>query len=215
MTSDTRGQNPDFLDAIAGVFDRRLDLYGAQPKGVLWRTVESQRLRFDVMVQVFEPGDRTGAITINDLGCGYGAFFDYLAGRPVMAGSRYMGYDICAAMVAAARGRIADPRAFFVTSATATADADYSFASGTYNLRGRVNPGHWNAYVKASLGGLWARTTRALAFNMLDARAGKREKGLYYAHVEEFRAFCTRALSPKVTVITDYPLEDWTMLVRR
>lgn len=215
MAPDTPPRAPQFLTGIAEHYEKRLARFGALAQGVLWRNAEGQKLRFDVLVRIFEPGDRHGGITVNDLGCGYGAFFDYLKGRPVMAGSRYTGYDICAAMVETATGRIHDPRARFVHSAAATETADYSFASGTFNLKADVEAGPWNAYVKASLADLWRRTNKGLAFNMLSVTSTRREEGLYYADGAEFLEFCAATLSRNAVLADDYPLREWTIFVRR
>lgn len=215
MVSDTLRRAPEFLARIAVLYGKRLERFGARPQGVLWRNAEGQKLRFDVLVRVFDPGDRRGGISINDLGCGYAALFDYLKGRPVMAGSRYTGYDICEAMVETAARRIDDPRARFVQSLVATETADYSFASGTFNLKADVGAGDWKAYVKASLAHLWTRTAKGLAFNMLSVTATRREGGLYYADGAEFLDFCAATLSPDAVLADDYPLDEWTIFVRR
>ncbi len=132
-----------------------------------------------------------------------------------MRGGRYFGYDICEDMVEVAKGRIDDARVSLLHNLIATRAADYSFASGTYNLKADVDEGEWTGYVKASLTQLWSRTAKGLAFNMLSTDGERREDGLYYGDPRAFLDFCREALSPDATLIEDYPLPEWTILVRR
>ncbi|MFQ5619307.1 MAG: class I SAM-dependent methyltransferase [Rhodospirillales bacterium] len=208
-------RSPQFLAPIAVLYGRQLARFGARPPGVLWRNGDGQRLRFEILLRVLDDGEKAGGVTINDLGCGYAALFDFVAPLPVMRGGRYFGYDICEDMVDTARRRIDDARVSVVHSLIATREADYSFASGTYNLKADVDEAEWTDYVKASLAQLWSRTTRGLAFNMPGPDHGKREDGLYYADPQAFLDFCRDALSPDTTLIDDYPLAEWTILVRR
>ena len=115
---------PRLLAPIAHYFSRAVERHGATPAGVLWRDDAGQRLRFAQLGGIFDEDDRRGGFTINDLGCGYGALFEFLAERPEMADGRYVGYDVCADMLAHAKRRITDPRASFVESLRATQPAD-------------------------------------------------------------------------------------------
>ncbi len=204
------------LAPIAALYTLRLRECGSQARGVYWKNEEGQRLRFEVLLGVIDLKDDAGGITINDLGCGYGAFFNFLADLPVMQGSRYIGYDICEEMVREAATRIRDQRAAFTQSLMATREADYSFVSGTYNMKLDENDRDWSAYVEENLKQLWSMTRKGLAFNMLDLRTkDRKESDLFYADWKEFRDFCTKELSPNVEVMHNYPLDEWTMFVHR
>ena len=212
--------NPGYLDDVPGMlapvaerYRRRINRYGAAPRGVFWLNSDRQQLRFEVLATILE-GESCG-VTVNDLGCGYGAMFDFLKDTPVMRGGRYFGYDICEAMIKAAQKRIRDPRAEFILSPHPTHEADYAFAGGTYNLKNNADDGAWNAYIKKNLVELWKGTRKGLAFNMLNTESGLRQKDLYYGDSKDFLDFCSRTLSPNVTLLDNHPLSDWTILVRR
>ncbi|MDP6120862.1 MAG: methyltransferase domain-containing protein, partial [Rhodospirillales bacterium] len=142
---------PKLLAPVATVYDLQLDHHGIEARGVLWRNEENQRMRFEVLAGIIEAEDDKGGITVNDLGCGYGAFFTFLEDRPAMTDGRYYGYDISEDMVKAARQSIQDRRVTFSHSLVATHYADYSFASGTYNLKLDNDEAAWKKYVKESL----------------------------------------------------------------
>jgi len=204
------------LAPIAALYSLRLRECGPGARGVYWKTAEGQRLRFEVLLGVVDIEDDRGGVTVNDLGCGYGAFFEFLAERPLMRNGTYYGYDISEDMVRAATRRIRDPRARFAQCLRATETADYSFVSGTYNMKLDETDREWSAYVEESLRDLWSMTTKGLAFNMLCASGKTRkESDLYYADWKVFRDFCASELSPHVTVMRGYPLDEWTIYVHR
>ena len=216
MDADSQRDAARRLAPIAALYTLRLRECGASARGVYWKNEEGQQLRFEVLLGVVDLKDDVGGISINDLGCGYGAFFSFLADRPLMQGSQYVGYDISEEMVLEAARRIKDPRARFSHSLIATRAADYSFVSGTYNMKLDERDRDWSAYVEENLKQLWSVTKKGLAFNMLDVRTkNRKESDLYYADWQVFRDFCVHELSPHVTVMREYPLDEWTIYVHR
>lgn len=209
------GRVPELLSPVVKAYRRRLLEFGATPQGVFWRNQVNVDKRFEVLLRIFDEAALAGEIAVNDLGCGYGAFFDVLQTHPALRGSRYIGYDVCTDMLEAAQKRIRDPRATFIRSAAPTETADYSFASGTFNLKLEASERPWGDYVKALLALLWEKTTKGLAFNMLDVRQKRAGDGLFYADPADFGDFCRTAFSPHVELIENYGLPDWTILVRR
>ena len=202
------------LSAATRVYEKRLAEFGASPKGVLWKDVEGQLLRFELLAGVIPVEAATGPITANDLGCGYGALFDFLLTLPGVEIARYRGYDISRAMLEQAKKRITDPRAVFARSGEALEVADYSFVSGAYNLIMQAEIIEWRDYTARSLCRLWDRTAKGLAFNMLSA-ARPVVVGNLYRTPPDFFIDLFRRLKAEVTLIDDYPLDEWTLLVRR
>ncbi|MBL6957816.1 MAG: class I SAM-dependent methyltransferase [Rhodospirillales bacterium] len=204
-----------YLAPVAEAYDQRLAKYGTQSQGVFWKSEEGQFQRFEILLGVVQPKDLGGPLSVNDFGCGYGAFFEFLRNHSAMIGGSYTGYDISAAMVRTAKRRTKDRRADFIRSPVATRPADYSFVSGTFNLKLGCGERDWNAYVKASLENLWTKSRKGLAFNMLKADGKGRQGGLYYANANDFFDFCSRTLSANVELKEDYPLSEWTLWIRR
>lgn len=189
---------------------------GATPKGVFWSNADNVKKRFDILCRVFYPEDvARGESSIADLGCGYGALYDYLKTHPIIRGGEYHGYDICESLLDACETRIKDPRATFHHAMRVTQPADYSIVSGTFNLKLDADEADWLAYTQISLKALWNQTDRALAFNMLDVADTAPMDGLYYADPDVLEAFCRESLSENVTVVTGYDLPDFTIYVRR
>lgn len=216
MVSDTLRHQSKLLAPVSKAFTKRLGECGASAKGVFWASPDGQALRFEVLLGIIAAQDSAqGGVTLNDLGCGYGALFDILEDDPLMIDGRYTGYDICPDMIAQAKTRHPDLRVDFILSATATRPADYSVVSGTYNLRMATPAPEWKAYVFANLRTLWDKTKKGLAFNMLAGGGADRPGSLYFAHAGEYLSFCKATLSPKVELKQGYGLDEWTIYVRR
>src|SRR4030095_15813121 len=87
----------EFLLEINAYYSSRLAQYGATPRGVDWNGEVSQRLRFEQLVKLISTND---TFSINDLGCGYGAFFDFLNVK--FKSFSYSGIDVAENMIGAA-----------------------------------------------------------------------------------------------------------------
>jgi SAM-dependent methyltransferase len=212
---ETLQRSRSMLEPVLASFEKRVAQFGADPRSAFWKDEEWQKRRYDILSRLFDEPDRLGGISITDFGCGYGAFFDYLADRPVMKNSRYTGIDMSATMIEEANARIRDSRATFQSHLIATETADYTVVCGTYNMNLGANRDEWADYVKASLEQLWSKTTKAMGFNMLRFDAPDQYPGLYYADGMEFVKFCNETLSPDITYTDDRPLPDWTIIIRR
>lgn len=204
---------PKTLDGIRDLYTGNLAAHGLTSKSVGWKDDESHRLRFERLARIVDPG--LPAFTVNDWGCGYGAMFSYLDGLGVGTLAHYTGYDISAEMLAAARERCDPARSRFVLGPDVTETADYTFVSGTFNVRLDADAADWDAYVKGRLEALYAKSTRGLAFNLLTSHVDWRADRLFYADPADYVDFCKTRLSRYVTLSHDYGLFEWTMLVSR
>ena len=201
-----RGQARDY-------YEGKLRAHGATPAGVDWNSVESQELRFALLANLWR--DEADASILDD-GCGYGALADYLRAR----GHRgaYTGYDVSEAMATAAHARMASLRACQVTARREELQpADFAVASGVFNVKQDADEDAWRAYIWETVADLAELGTRGFAFNALTSYSDldKRRPDLYYADPLEAFDRCKRAYSRFVTLLHDYPLYEFTIIVRR
>lgn len=187
--------------------------HGARAKGVGWRDGRSQLIRFAQLVRVMEGEPAGAAVTVNDLGCGYGALFPFLLRLPHLRLAGYVGYDMTPAMVACARRAVPDHRASFVCADRATEVADYGFASGTFNVLAGADPEAWRAEVIAHLIAFAAMNRRGIAFNMLGPDHPHPDRLMFYTAPAPFRA-ALEAAGLETDLLEGYLPGDWTMLVR-
>ena len=201
------------LAKVEAYYTGRLRAHGPTPRGVDWSSAESQQLRFEQLLKLCESGR---PFSLVDYGCGYGGLLEYL--QELGAEATYTGFDLSADMIDAARGRhrTSGPTPAFVTREAEVPTADYAVASGIFNVRLDVSDEAWLAYVLATLDKLAATGRRGFAFNMLSRYSDpeKRRPDLYYGDPLTFFDHCKRRYSPRVALLHDYPLWEFTMLVR-
>lgn len=210
------GDDPELARALTDVealYTANLAEHGVTSASVGWPDAEAQRLRFDKLAHVIARDAPQGPISVNDWGCGYGAMFGYLDERADVQLKRYTGYDLSADMLDAAGRHVDDPRAHWVQGAAVTETADYTFVSGTFNVRMKASDEAWQRFVEQTLLELAARSRRGLAFNLLTSYVDWRKDDLFYADPARFFTFCRERLSRYVTLLHDYPLYEWTIAV--
>lgn len=202
-------------EALAGVerlYSDGLEQHGAAPLSVGWKDAASQRLRFAKLAELL-PAGPTGPIAVNDLGCGYGALLGFLDELERVEVGAYYGYDISIPMLEQAR-RTTDDRARLIHSPVPTDAADYSFASGPFNVKGQCPDAAWQAHVEDALVRLAEKSRVGFAVNLLTTFVDFRADGLFYGDPCAFFRFCKREISPDVALLHDYPLYEWTLIVR-
>lgn len=198
------------LEAVATLYEDNLTRHGVSSPAVGWRDPGAHVLRFDQLLHVVDPAD--GPVTVNDLGCGYGALHDHLVERGVaLAG--YRGYDISAGMLDEARRRVPDGE--FILGSTIDRDADLGFACGIFNVRLGADEAAWAAHVDRTLDMLDATSRLGFAFNLLSTYVDWRAPDLFYADPLEYFDRCRRRYGRRVALLHDTPLYEWTITVRR
>jgi methyltransferase family protein len=180
-----------------------------------WNSDASQQLRFEQFARLL--GDGAGRISIDDYGCGYGALIDWLD-RRVPGRFSYHGGDLSEDMIACARTRYAGrDECRFSVSPDDLAPADYAVASGVFNVKLETPVAVWQPYVLAAVDRLATLGRRGFAFNLLtlDSDPDRRRPDLYYADPEFFFAHCRARYGRAVSVLQDYGLFEFTVIVRQ
>jgi SAM-dependent methyltransferase len=206
------GAMEDILRDVAAYYTGKMRDHGPTARGVDWNSTESQMLRFEQLVKVCDPATR---FTINDYGCGYGALVDYLDTCDVEV--RYAGYDISEAMIAQARARHKGRgRCEFFTDETHLGQADFSVASGVFNVRLGFSDDQWKTYMVHVVHRLALLSRQGFAFNALTSYsdADHLRDDLFYADPLFWFDHCKRRYSRRVSLLHDYPLYEFTIVVR-
>jgi SAM-dependent methyltransferase len=198
---------------VRDYYSAKLKRHGAGPRGVDWSSTASQFLRFAQLMKICDFGK---PFSLNDFGCGYGALLAYLADRHASAVVTYRGIDIAPGMIEAARDRWKQtPRTEFVAGSECGSKADYSVASGVFNVRLGWPVAAWEAYVKSILSDLHANSRIGFSVNFMspqdDPASGE---NLYRVPPERWSEFCTDELGCEVERISGYGLPEFTLLVR-
>lgn len=203
----------DLLTEVAQYYSEKLAQYGETPRGVDWNGPESQTIRFEQLCKVLEQSDQ---LSVNDLGCGYGALYDFLAARGTAFS--YSGIDISESMIRSARQRHQhQPQARFVLASEPDCIADYGIASGIFNVRQDRSADEWRTYLETTLDTLDRTSRLGFSFNCLTSYsdAEKMRDNLYYADPCSLFDLCKRRYSRNVALLHDYGLYEFTILVRK
>jgi SAM-dependent methyltransferase len=200
------------LHKVERYYSAKFEQHGATAQGVDWNSEDSQRLRFEQLLKAVDP---ELAFTLNDYGCGYGALADYLdAGRYDF---RYVGYDVSPTMRAhAERSHAGDARVAFAASERDLTRADYTVASGIFNVKLDVAEGAWATYVEETIGRIAALSRRGFAFNMLTSYSDPElmRPDLFYGDPRHFFDLCRRRYARNVALLHDYGLYEFTVIIR-
>src|SRR3989304_3245510 len=126
MTGHDSAFSSSFLHPVKTHYQSCRDKHGATPQGVDWKDYEAQYMRFRALARLFDSG------TVNDWGCGYGAFYKF-------CGPGYTGYDIVPQTLEHGR---------FILSDRPTELADYTVASGLFNVKLAIPHTEWVSYLR-------------------------------------------------------------------
>jgi SAM-dependent methyltransferase len=205
-------QQSAILNEVADYYSAKLAEHGQSARGVDWNGEESQYLRFEQLSKVIgaEP------FTVHDIGCGYGAMVDFFASR--YADFSYHGYDVSADMVKAAQQKYASMKQVdFVHGSRPETPADYSVASGIFNVRLKTADDVWLSTIHETLDMMHEVSTKGFSFNCLTSYsdADKMRDYLYYADPCALFDHCKRRYSRHVALLHDYGLYEFTILVRK
>lgn len=200
-------------ETAAQYYGDKLRQFGAVARGVDWNSEESQVLRFQQLLRLIDEPDMA---TVNDYGCGYGALASYLRDRGFHG--RYTGFDVSEPMIAeAAAVHGQDPLSSFTSKRDDVARADYTFASGIFNVKQDHEAGEWQDYIVATLADIDLVSANGFAFNMLSSYSDvdKQRPTLFYADPRFFFGYCKTHFSKRVALLHDYPLYEFTLVVRK
>jgi len=201
------------LESVRRYYSSKLAEHGPTAKGVDWNDEASQELRFEQLLKICDPGS---PFSINDYGCGYGALPLYLRGR----GQRfeYTGFDISETMLETARHLTQTVTGCrFVDDGKELGPADYTVASGIFNVKLEADDSVWEQHVLTTLARLDALSTRAFSFNMLTSYSDpeRMRPDLHYADPRAIFDHCKQSFSRWVALLHDYGLYEFTILVRK
>ena len=198
------------LSQVKKYYSEKIRTHGPTARGVDWNSQESQQLRFTQLLKLI---DHDRAFTVNDFGCGYGALADYLKRNGY--NFRYTGFDISPEMTASAKEL--NPGMDFICDKAELREADYTLASGIFNVKLNTLDEDWTNYMMGVLDTINSLSKIGFAFNALTkySDAEFMRGDLYYADPLFFFDHCKTRYSRFVALLHDYQLYEFTILVRK
>lgn len=206
-------QRDQIIKAIEQYYKEKIQRFGPVPQGVDWNGNESQIIRFDQLTKIIN--EKSADFSLLDYGCGYGALLDYLIDHRTNV--RYTGYDISIDMIEAARALHNKKTAQWASGTSDLIRYDYVIASGIFNVKEGVNNDAWEAYMKETLSEMNDLSIKGFAFNILTEYSDpeKMKNYLYYGSPAKLFDYCKATFTKSVALLHDYPLYEFTILVRK
>jgi SAM-dependent methyltransferase len=204
---------PELLKQVADYYSTTVSTHGATAAGADWKDENGQILRFKKLLDVVKSREN---YSIDDYGCGYGALFDHLS-RDTRGPFDYLGLDVSEAMIATAAQAHPEHTDRFKVGSVSPRTADFALASGIFNVKIGYSYDDWEHYIIQTLDLMNAHCTSGLAFNCLSSYSDPHlhKAHLYYADPRYFFDICKRKYSKQVSLLHDYPLYEFTIIVRK
>lgn len=203
------------IGAVATYYSDKVQSYGATPEGVDWNGAESQTLRFKQLSKLL-PENATTPYSLADLGCGYGAFAEYLQRH--FTTFQYTGYDISSDMCESASKRLEQ----FLNTQIICSDRieqqfDFIVASGIFNVRLDYDDTAWFDHITSVLDNMNSCSVKGFSFNCLTTYSDKPKMRdhLHYADPAKLFNWCKKKYSHNVALLHDYDLYEFTILVKK
>lgn len=206
-------ENKLILEDVSTYYSSKVAEHGVTPQGVDWNGKQGQICRFVQLCKIIEiPGN----FSLNDLGCGYGALLEYL--NPIYENFIYYGYDISESMIGLATETYKrEKNAGFIINSEPSELADYTVASGIFNVRLEYSDHEWWDYMTGTIDSLNKSSRIGFSFNCLTSYSDKEKmrSDLYYADPCKLFDYCKTHYSNQVALLHDYGLYEFTILVRK
>jgi SAM-dependent methyltransferase len=202
----------DIKSTVNDYYTDKLNRFGPSFQGVDWNSRESQELRFEQLLKIC---DISSPFVLNDLGCGYGAMYEYMLGKGFQF--EYRGYDLSEAMTQKAELLFGDQKNCRFFNGDALQTADYTVASGLFNVKLDISEKNWQSYVFNVLESMNQSSNKGFSFNMLTQYSDKEhmKDTLYYPDPCFYFDYCKKNFSPHIALLHDYPLYEFSILVKK
>lgn len=206
----SKNKNLD-LSKVEQLYTDNIRKFGNKAESVGWGTQEKQDLRFLKLLSVVDQNE--SSFSVNELGCGYGELVKHCARNNFKLGE-YFGYDISEEMLSNAKDYLADfENINLFKSSNLSSMADYTIASGIFNVRFDNGIQDWEEHIKSTLRDMFEHSKKGIAFNLLTKYVDFEADNLYYADPACYFDFCKTELGKRVNLLHDYPLYEWTITV--
>lgn len=207
----------NIMETVEKYYSEKINKHGRTSEGVDWKDEEGQILRMKQFEKLFEENRK---FSLNDLGCGYGKLAEYLDNKGY--NFDYNGYDISEEMIKNAKEyckNIKNKNIEFykIDNVSEMKIADYIVTSGIFNVKFNYEEKIWEEYIMRTIEEMNKKSKYGFAFNVLTSYSDKefRKNNLYYANPLYYFDYCKKNFSKNVSLIHDYNLYEFTIIVKK
>ncbi len=205
------------LEKVKNLYTKGLEEYGFNSKAVGWKSKEHQYLRFLKLLSVIE--NKNDKFSIIDYGCGYAELLVYLIDNGYNV-SKYIGYDISFFILEKAKiyldqNNINSNIFDFILSDKINSFVDFIVVSRTFNVKFDFDDNLYLKYILKKLDMINHFSKKGFSFNMLSTYVDYKENHLFYGDPLFFFDYCKKNYSKYVSLLHDYPLWEFTIIVKK
>ena len=202
------------INKVIKYYNEKLAKHGANHSGVDWNSSESQQLRFQQLLNVIQADQ---PFSILNYGCGYGALLDYMNSQyPGL--THFTGFDISNEMIQKSKEQFGEiENSKWITSVPDDFEADYVISSGIFNVKLDTSDKIWTEYILNTIDKLHIHSRKGFAFNALTSYSDQEymKDYLHYADPLHLFDYCKRKYSRNVTLLHDYDLYEFSVVVKK
>ena len=195
-------------------YEEAFKKFGASAKGVDWGKCADVEIRHKKMLQLFD-GETKKTTTLLDVGCGYGAFLEFLKRYNIDVD--YHGIDLARNSIAYARNNFPDCN--FELGDFLAQDFkkkfDYLVCNGILTQKLEASSQDMELFTNELLKKMFSICDKGIAFNLMTNKVNYYAPNLYYRSPVEILSFCFDNLSNQVLIDHSYPLYEYTVYVYR
>lgn len=183
--------------------------HGPTAKGVDWGDDRTAEIRHKQMRKVIVACDNE--ISLVDVGCGYGAFYDHLKSEQINVD--YVGIDLVEEMVNLARSKHSGGtfiNADFL-SYDGRSEFDYAICNGILTQKLNVSLLDMEKFAKDLIKKMFHVSRVGCCFNVMSTRCNFFAPNLFYRHPSEILSYCLGEITNNVVIDHSYGLYEFAV----
>lgn len=196
-------------------YEKSFQDHGSTARGVDWGDTETANIRYKNMASLFS--EETEVFSLLDVGCGYGAFYDFLMESNSSPSFSYTGIDVVKEMTDEALK--VHPDVNFINGnifdLSLTQKWDYLVCNGILTQKLNVSNNEMDSFACALIEQMFKLCNKGIAFNIMTTNVNFFSENLYYKSPLEMIGYTTMHLTKKFKLAHHYGLYEYTLYLYR
>jgi SAM-dependent methyltransferase len=209
-------EDKSYLSIVAH-YESCLERFGDTHLGVDWPNQEDARKRYQVMLDVVRPEDRTRTVRLLDFGCGASHLYEHMLGRG-LHNIAYAGLDLSEKFIDLSRRKFPENQYYCVNlldGAAAIPSFDYVVMNGVFTEKRALAFDQMFCYFKQLIKEIFKSARIGLAFNVMSKQVDWERDDLFHLGFDQLADFLKAELTRNFVFRNDYGLHEYTTYVYR
>lgn len=171
---------------LNNIYSNNFNKNGTNPSSVFWNSKYNQIKRFEEILDLLLSLSKKKVINIADVGCGYGAMYQFISSRKKYKNIDYQGIDINENFIRYCKKFIS--KNCFYLGFSSKHIVDFSIMSGTYNYTTINDINFWENYIFENLSRCLKKSKVGIIFNLQYSIPAKIINNIFYADPEKIKS---------------------------